>query len=264
MLRIMAPLFMVLLAISCSQQADEPAAEKVAAQRVDPAVYAAAVENTARPDADRGRDAGRQPAAVLEFFQIAPGMAVLDMFSGGGYYTEIIASVVGNSGSVVAHSNKAYLNFVGDEFAARHADGRLPNVSVLLAENNELVLESGQFDAIMLVLGYHDTYWESEENLWPAVDRPALNAELFDALIPGGILAVVDHRATPGATGEQGIALHRIDKALAISDLQQAGFILQHESDLLANAADDHSKHVFDPEIKGKTDRFILKFRKPK
>jgi predicted methyltransferase len=260
--KIITPLFLALAAISCNQQDHEPVA-KATADRVDPVIYAAAIENPARLETDRARDADRQPAAVLEFFQIAPGMAVLDMFSGGGYYAEILSAVVGDGGRVVAHSNKAYLNFVGEEFNARHADGRLANVDVLMAEINELELATDQFDAILMALGYHDTYWESEEYQWPAVDRPTLNAELFAALKPGGVLAMIDHAAAPGSSGEEGIEVHRIDRALAISDMQQAGFVLESESDLLANPADDHSKGVFDPEIKGKTDRFILKFRKP-
>ena len=157
MKRLVTAFLIALLTISCSQQESEPGAEKAMDDRIDPAIYAAAIENPARPDADRGRDAGRQPAAVLEFFQIAPGMEVLDLFSGGGYYTEILAAVVGDDGRVVAHANDAILNFSGDEFAARHAENRLSNVDVLMAQNNELELQTDRFDAIMIVLSYHDT-----------------------------------------------------------------------------------------------------------
>jgi predicted methyltransferase len=190
-------------------------------------------------------------------------MAVIDMFSGGGYYSEIVAIVVGADGRVVAHSNTAYLKFVGDEFAARHADNRLPNVTVLMAENNELALDANQFDAILMILSFHDTYWVSPENSWPEIDRPALNAELFAALKPGGVLGVVDHQAIPGSSGETGGTVHRIDRAIVVRDLEQAGFALEADNDLLRNPEDDHSLGVFDPAIRGKTDRFVLKFRKP-
>ena len=267
MKKIIIPLLVALAVAACGQPDSEPAAQEPAAKAapaaVDPAVYAAAVANPARPEADRERDAGRQPAAVLEFLQVAPGMRVLDLFSGGGYYAEILAAVVGADGHVVAHSNQAYLNFVGDEFAARYAEGRLPNVEVLMAENNELELAANQFDAITIVLAYHDTYWVSPENGWPAVDRPQLLAELYGALKPGGFVAVVDHQAVPGSPGETGGTVHRIDRAVVIADFEQAGFVLDGESDLLHNPDDNHELGVFDPAIRGKTDRFILRFRKP-
>ena len=261
--KIFVPLLIAFTTLSCSQQDAAQSAADTESSAIDPAIYAAALENPSRPQADRNRDAGRKPAEVLEFFGIAPGMRVLDMFSGGGYYAEILASVVGAEGSVVAHSNTAYLKFFGEEFAARHANNRLANVAVLMAENNELELDENQFDAILMVLSFHDTYWVSEENNWAEIDRPALNAELCDALKPGGVLGVIDHQAVSGSPGEIGGTLHRIDKAIVISDLEQAGFVLDAESDLLRNPEDDHSVSVFDPSVRGKTDRFILKFRKP-
>lgn len=261
-----AVILVALTVAACNQQPAQETAPVSAAPTpvaVDPAVYAAAVANPARPPADLERDAGRKPAAVLEFFGIAPGMTILDMFSGGGYYTEILGSVAGPEGHVVAQANKAYLKFVGDEFKARHADNRLPNVTVLMAENNELQLDENQFDAILMVLSFHDTFWISPEDDWPEIDRPALQAELFAALKPGGVLGVIDHQAIPGSSGETGGTVHRIDRAIVVDELTQAGFVLEAESDLLRNPADDHSKGVFDPDIRGKTDRFVLKFRKP-
>lgn len=225
--------------------------------------YADALASPSRLEADAARDAGRKPDEVLAFFGIGPDMVVLDMFSGGGYYAEIISTLVGVDGRVVAHSNSAYLNFVGDEFKARHAEGRLPNVDVLMAENNELQLEANRFDAITMVLSFHDTYWINPEDGWPEIDRPALNAELFAALKPGGVLGVVDHNAAAGSPGETGGTLHRIDRAIAVADLEAAGFVLAAESDILRNPEDDYSQGVFAPGIRGNTDRFVLLFRKP-
>jgi predicted methyltransferase len=233
------------------------------AMAADPDIYADAVASKSRLPGDYDRDAGRKPATVLEFFGIQPGDTVLDLFSGGGYYTELLSHVVGPEGKVVAQSNKAYLNFVGDEFEQRYADHRLPNVDVLMAENNELDLEPGTFDAIMLVLSYHDVYHADPDNGWAAIDRDKLLAELYAGLKPGGVFGIVDHVATAGAPAETGNTLHRIDPARVVRDLEAAGFELDGESDALANPADDHSKPVFDPEIRGKTDRFILRFRKP-
>lgn len=226
-------------------------------------VYTDALASPSRLEADAARDAGRKPGEVLEFFGIGPDMVVLDMFSGGGYYAEIISGVVGKDGRVVAHSNTAYLKFVGDEFKARHAEGRLPNVDVLMAENNELTLDAKQFDAITMVLSFHDTYWISPEENWPEFDHPKLYAELFDALKPGGILGVVDHNAAPGSPAETGGTVHRIDRAIAVADFEAAGFVLDAESDILRNPEDDYSKGVFAPGIRGNTDRFVLRFKKP-
>lgn len=226
-------------------------------------IYEQAVAAKDRLPGDYERDAGRKPAKVLAFFAIEPGDTVLDLYSGGGYYTELLSRVVGPDGEVVAHTNKPYLNFVGEEFEARYADDRLANVEVLMAENNELELEPGTFDAIMLVLTYHDVYHSDVEHGWAPLDKDKLLAELFAGLKPGGTLGVVDHAADAGAPPETGHTLHRIDPELAIADLEAAGFELESSSDALRNPADDHTKIVFDPDIRGKTDQFILRFRKP-
>jgi len=226
-------------------------------------IHVAAVANPQRSVADRDRDAGRKPAAVLDFFAIAPGMAVLDMFSGGGYYTELLSYSVGDDGKVVSHTNSAYAQAVGDEAVNRYANERLPNVEILLAENNELELPANEFDAVMMILAYHDIYYIDPDNGWPAIDGPLLLEELLDSLKPGGILAIVDHQAASGSPRESGGTLHRIDPAIVIDEIEAAGFVLESTSDALRNKADDHSLHMGDPAIRGKTDRFVMKFRKP-
>jgi predicted methyltransferase len=260
---IIAHLTLALFLTACGQQSSEPAVETNAATEPDVSIYAAAVDNPLRPDADRERDSGRQPAAVLEFFGVEPGMTVLDLFSGGGYYAELLSSVVGESGLVVAHSNQAYLGFVGDEFQARHADNRLPNVEVMMAENNELELDAGRFDAIMMTLSFHDLYYAAPDRGWPKIDGEKLLAELYKGTKPGGLVGVIDHHADAGSPSETGNTLHRIDPAIVIAQLEAAGFVLEEESELLRNMNDDHSKIVFDPEIRGKSDRFVMRFRKP-
>lgn len=242
------------------------AAAAVAAQAGDASItsiYELAVANPERSAADRERDAGRKPNEVLEFFGIKPGMTVLDMFSGGGYYTELLSYVVGSDGKVVAHTNSAYAGFVGDEAVNRYANDRLRNVESLLAENNELRLRSEVFDAVMLILSYHDIYYVDEANAWPKIDGPKMLAEIQQSMKPGGILGVVDHYAAEGSPRETGGTLHRIDPKIVISELEAAGFILVDEADFLRNPADDHGKAIFNPEIRGRTDRFVLKFRKP-
>ncbi len=225
-------------------------------------MYELAVASPDRTDADRERDAGRMPAKVLEFFGIGRGMTVLDMFSGGGYYTELLSRVVGPEGRVVAHTNSAYAGFVGEETVSRYAGNRLPNVEHLLAENNELELPADEFDVVMLILSYHDLYYVDEANGWPRIDVARFRAELHKALKPGGVLAVVDHYAAAGWPRETGDTLHRIDPEIVISELEADGFVLESSADFLRNMEDDHSKPVFNPEVRGKTDRFVLKFHK--
>ena len=244
---------------------DVPAAQAAADTTTsDISVYQQAVMHPDRSDADRARDAGRKPAEVLEFFGIQPGMDVLDMFSGGGYYTEILSRVVGREGSVVAHNNQAYAGFVGEETTNRYAGNRLANVEILMAENNELALQAETFDATMMILAYHDIYYVAPDNGWPKIDGPRFVEELYRGLRPGGLLAVVDHYAAAGSPHETGNTLHRIDPELVVAELQEAGFVLEDKSDVLRNMDDDHSIHMGAPEIRGNTDRFVFRFRKPR
>ncbi len=270
MKRIIALLTVAFVVTACSKPASEaepaaaePAPAPAAAVEPEVSIYAAAIANEARPEEDLSSDAGRKPAAVLEHFGIQRGDVVLEMWAGGGYYTELLAHVVGESGKVVAHANTPILNFAGEQHAMRHADNRLPNTEVLLAENNELALEADSFDAATIVLNYHDLYWSSEEYGWVQIDVPALLAELYKGIKPGGVLGIVDHQAVSGSPSETGSTLHRIDSAIVIAELESVGFVLEGESDALANAEDDLTKSVFDPEIRGKTDRYVLRFRKP-
>ena len=241
---------MVACAIVASAQADEHS------------IYDSAVGNNARPEADRARDESRKPAAVLEFLGVEPGMSVLDMYSGGGYYTEIMSYVVGTDGMVVAHANKAYLNFVGDEFERRYLGGRLGNTEVLMAENNELALDAGQFDAIMMVLSFHDLFYSDPENGWPTIDVDRFLAELHNGLKDDGFIGIIDHYAAAGSPRETGGTTHRIDPAIVIEEMTRAGFTLDGRSDVLRTDGDNYSKIVFDPALRGRTDRFVMRFRK--
>lgn len=269
MTRILALIAATCVIAACSQDAPEPEAVAEAPVETSPAVqpemsiYTAAVASDTRPDADRESDAGRNPEAVLEFFGIQPGDVVLEMWAGGGYYTELLAHVVGEDGKVLVHANTPILNFAGEAHTNRHANNRLPNTEILMAENNELMLEADSLDAITIILNYHDLYWSSEQYGWEQIDVAAFLAEIYKGLKPGGILGIVDHQAVSGSPSETGSTLHRIDSAIVISELEGVGFTLDGESDALANSEDDHTKGVFDPEIRGKTDRYVLRFSKP-
>lgn len=263
-IRLFALLPCLLALASCEDVPDSvDADDSVVSKAMDPEVYSAAVANPKRAPEDRERDRHSLPGTVLAFFDIQPGMRVLDLYSGGGYYSELLSYVVGPEGSVVAHSNSAYAGYVGDEIGRRYADDRLPNVETLMAENNELSLPEADFDAILMILAYHDVYYSNPKDGWPKIDGPKLLAELYLALKPGGVLGIVDHYAEAGAPRETGGTLHRIDPGIVIADLTRAGFELDRKSDALRNMDDDYSKTVFDPELRGRTDRFILRFRRP-
>lgn len=240
---------------------DRPAVAGTQADQIS--IYDAAVSNPARSEADRNRDAGRKPGEVLAFFNIEAGMQVLDMFSGGGYYTEILSYVVGPAGKVTSHSNESYAQYVADEAVPRYANERLPNVAILMAENNELELVPGEFDAVLMILAFHDIFYVDLEDGWPKIDGPTLLSELYASMRPGAVLGIVDHNAVAGSPSETGGTLHRIDPAIVVADMLDAGFVLEGQSEVLRNAEDDLSLGIFDPAVKGKTDRFVMRFTKP-
>ena len=220
-----------------------------------------AVANPERSDADRTRDATSKPAEVLKFFGLEPGMVVVDLFGGGGYYTEIVASVVGPTGGVYLHNNQAYLPYVGDELETRFADDRLSGIIRIVSEADDLELPEGRADMVLMVMSYHDLYYVDEG--WPEIDRPRFWRQVLAALKPGGTLAVVDHVAESGSGSTAVQALHRIDMDYAKKDIEAAGFVFEAESDVLRNPDDDHSLLVFDPAIRRHTDRFVYRFKKP-
>lgn len=113
-------------------------------------------------------------------------------------------------------------------------------------------------------MNYHDLYWESEQYKIPHTDPKAFLKALYAAVKPGGVVGVIDHVGPGGDTRAVVEKLHRIDPATVAADFTAAGFKLEAKSALLANPADDHGKMVFDPAIRGKTDRFLYRFRKVK
>jgi predicted methyltransferase len=225
----------------------------------DPAITRA-VADLGRSEADRARDATSKPADVLQFFGLEPGMQVIDLFGGGGYYSELVASVVGPTGGVTLHDNQAYLPYVGEELETRFADGRLGSVIRIVSEADNLQLPANSADMILMVMCYHDLYYVDDG--WPEIDRKIFWDQVLAALKPGGMLAVIDHVAEPGTGSSAAQKLHRIDMDFAKHDIEAAGFVFVAESEVLRNPNDDHTLVVFDPAIRRKTDRFVYKFKK--
>lgn len=220
-----------------------------------------AVANEARPEADTERDENRKPGEVLEFFAIESGMKVLDIFAGGGYYSEILSYAVGDMGEVALYNNGGWDGFVGAGVTERLADNRLANVRSVVAETSEVDFAADYYDAAIFVLGFHDLYYADEG--WPAIDGAKFLSDIYNSIKPGGVMGIVDHAAESGASIEVANTLHRIDPETIRTDMLNAGFEFDAQSSALRNSEDDRSKPMSDPEIRGKTDRVVYLFRKP-
>lgn len=221
---------------------------------------AAALASADRPAEDKARDADRKPAELLQFFGVNPGMTTVDIIALGGYVTEALSVAVGPKGKVYAQNPPIALQMRNGEFAKaitdRLANNRLPNVVRVdgdLPASTQIPV--GSVDVAITAMNYHDVRNQSAE-----LAVGFLKA-VFVMLKPGGVFGVTDHVGNDGANNTQ---LHRIPKHLLIEDAKAAGFVVEAESDLLAHPADDHTKNVFDPTLRGKTDQFVVRLRKPK
>jgi len=227
-----------------------------------PADIAAAVADSARPAADKERDADRKPAEVLAFAGLKPGGQVAELLPGGGYFTRIMSKVVGSKGHVYALVPARSPDAPADmpDFAARvkaiAADPNYANVSVVVEPFSQLGVPS-PVDLVWTSQNYHDLH-----NL-PGLDVGVFNKMVFDDLKPGGIYLILDHSAEAGSGSRDTATLHRIDPATVTQEVLAAGFVLVGKSDLLRRPGDNRTVKVFDPSVRGKTDQFILKFRKP-
>jgi predicted methyltransferase len=227
-------------------------------------VYDAAVAHAGRPAKDVQRDALDHPAEVMRLAGIKPGMTVVDFFGAEGYYSELLGYVVGPKGHVYLVNNKAY-----DDFSEGHWKGRLeraPNVEHVTVDAEHLGLPDRSVDAIVLSKVYHDLYWvdpDPKDN-WPVFNVPKVLAEIARIVKPGGILLLVDHSAKAGTGSSVAGSLHRIDEQFAQADFEKAGFTQVAKSDLLRRADDPRDQVTYKGPMVGKTDRFVLVFRRNK
>jgi predicted methyltransferase len=223
----------------------------------------AAVADPARPQADRDRDADRKPAESLAFAGIKPGQTVADLIPGSGYFTRLFSAVVGEKGHVYALPPPKRPDAPADRpdpaaaVQAIAADPHYGNVSVVQGKLTELSLPTPA-DVIWTSQNYHDIHNA------PNVDVVDFDKKVFAALKPGGVFIVLDHAAEKGSGFRDTNTLHRIDPEAVKKEVESAGFKFVGESDVLHNPNDPLTAKVFDPSIRGKTDQFIFKFRKPK
>jgi predicted methyltransferase len=220
------------------------------------------LNNSTRPAADVERDASRKPLEIVKFAQIKPGQTVVDLLPGGGYFTRVFAQVVGPKGKIVA--------LVSDQYAARNPKART-DIEAIAAEpaygNVQAAIRGlgdvgapNSVDRVFTAQNYHDL---RSKNLPPNV-ADGVNRAVFSALKPGGYYVIIDHSAARGSGLRDVDTLHRIDAETLKAEVTSVGFKFAGESKVLGNKADDRTKGVFDPAIRGKTDQFVYRFVKPK
>ena len=214
-----------------------------------------------RPADAVAQDIERRPVEILRFFDVRPGQTVADIYAGQGYFAELLARAVGSTGTVYATDPdllpadaRAPINAVAQ---------RNPNVRVLYGDIRAFDFPE-PLDFALLSMSYHDVYFVSEQYGMGRMEPSTYLADLYDAMAPGGVVGVIDHVANPGGDVREVVdSVHRIDPAVLRRDFEAAGFRFEGESDALRNSADDHTKLVFDPAIRGHTDKIVYRFVKP-
>jgi len=230
-------------------------APSAAAQDTKAPDYEAIIASPDRSDADRQTDVRRQPARMLAFIGVKPGMKVLDMGAGGGYSTELMARAVGPRGVVYAQESALVMERVKDRFSLRAQKPDMKNVVHAIRNYDDPIPpEVSGLDLITFFFAYHDvTYMEA--------DRAAMNKKMFAALKPGGFLVISDHSAKPGEGITVAKTLHRIEESVLRQEIEAAGFKLAGEADFLRHPEDPRDAAVFRPAVP--VDEFVLKYQKP-
>ncbi len=228
-----------------------------------PPFISAACADTARPEADTKRDADRHPALTLAFAGVKPGDQVVELVPGSGYFTRLLSGVVGPKGKVYAVPPPRRPQAAADSpdpaapVQAIAANPHYGNVTVSVQPFAQLALPQA-VDLVWTSQNYHDFH-----NL-PDIQVLDIDRAVFKALKPGGVYIVSDHAAEAGSGFRDTSTLHRIDREAVKKEVISAGFKFEASSDILGNTGDPHTAKVFDPAMRGHTDQFILKFRKPK
>ncbi|MDQ0463415.1 putative methyltransferase [Caulobacter ginsengisoli] len=226
---------------------------------------AAAIADTSRPAKDVEKDAVRKPADLIEFAKIKPGDVVVDIWPGGGYWSRIFSKIVGPKGHVVAYVPSEITVFKSDPLGAAKAMAAEPGLGNVEVISDPLASPPpaealGTVDVAWTFENYHDLH----DSFMKGADVDAFNKAVFALLKPGGYYVIVDHAAPAGSGLANTEDLHRIDPAALRAEVEKAGFVFDGESKVLAMPDDPRTVNVFDAGIRGKTDRFAYRFRKPK
>jgi predicted methyltransferase len=229
--------------------------------QVDASTIASAVAAPDRPKADVDRDANRKPAQLLAFAGVRPGLQIADIMPGGGYFTRLFSHAVGARGhvyEVIPSELAEKLPKAVADANALAADPAYGNVSVSVTPTAAVSVAT-PVDIAWTSDNYHDLYI-----FFGADQAQHFDEAVFRMLRPGGVFIVIDHVANPGATEADLRKLHRIDPAVVKAQALAAGFQFDGSSDLLSNPDDPHTDPVFTPGLRGHTDQFVYRFRKPK
>jgi predicted methyltransferase len=230
------------------------AAASMSVAAAPPAYVKAAVEDASRPQADKDNDKLRKPDEMVVLADIKPGSDVLEILPGGGDFTRVFSKAIGAKGHLYEAITAPAAGRGPPAVRAIAGGGAYTNINVIEGPLDQIKTPA-KVDVAWTSRNYHD--------LPPAV-RPGVNKAVFDALKPGGVYVVLDHSAPKGAGEAAHLTLHRADEDIVKTEVLAAGFKLDKEYDALRNPNDDRTKRVFDNAVRGQTDQFILKFRKPK
>jgi predicted methyltransferase len=230
-----------------------------------------AMSNTDRLASDIARDSRSRPEAVIPLLNIEPGDRVVDIFAGGGYYSELLAGVLGPDGEVLLHNSPGFESWGSNGLDDRFASGRsvVGNITRHTRSGINLMLQDESVDAALIVMALHDLYvipkrYNGSEYVVAgrAANTDYFYSQVYAALKPGGRFVVVDHQGNPESSLETITDLHRIDAAFLRSEIESRGFVFVASTEALRNPEDDRDRIVFDEDIRGKTDRFVMAFEK--
>jgi predicted methyltransferase len=227
-------------------------------------VVVAAIADPGRPDKDVKLDASRHPAALVTFAEIKPDDTVMDVWPGGGYWTRIFSKVVGPRGKVYAYVPEEIAGFKFDPLGVAKAVAAEPGRGNVVAISDPLASQPPpQYRNTLDVVWTFENYHDLHNKFMKGADVDGFNRAVFMLLKPGGYYVIADHVAPAGTGLADTDTLHRIDPAAVRAEVEKAGFVYDGETKVLANPDDPKTALVFDPSIRGKTDRFVYRFKKP-
>lgn len=250
----------ILLLSACATVPPPPPPPDESVDGALPGFLVSALEDPGRPAADMAKDALRRPGETLAFAGLRPGMKVADLIPGQGYFTRIFSKAVGPKGRVFAYVPDELTKLANREpaVAALARDRNYPNIRLVL-NTLPMFATPERLDMVFTAQNYHDMH----ADFMGPVDVAQVNRQIYASLKPGGVYIVIDHSARAGSGLGMVNELHRIDAALVRREIEAAGFVFEREARFLANPKDPRTKSVFDASIRGKTDQFVMKFRKP-
>jgi len=223
-----------------------------------------AINNTQRPSKDLLLDNDRKPGIILDFFQVKPETQILEVFGGGGYYTELLNSIVGDKGQVTVLEDTLWYDYSKKQSDIRHQDKRLKNTITRISDMNTLKLPKEKYDTALIILGLHDIYLKSVEASLSGEKRNAKHfiQAIYNSLKSGAVLGVVEHEANSEFALSRSAELHRLSSKHIKNLMLDAGFKFETSSLVLQNTDDLHDKVVWAKGLRWKSDRSVLRFRK--